>query len=266
MNDRALFDTNDGRFLPSGLTRGGWADDAQHGSPPAGLLARAIELVPTASPMQVVRFTIDLFRPVPLLPLTVATRVLRHGLRIQVVDAVLRHEDTEVGRATGLKIRLADTPLPERVEEPWDLPPGPETGVEVTWDGFGAGTGLARFYLDAVDIRSLDDSFMSLGPGRAWFRLHYPLLAGENPSPFVRLATIADLSNGNSTALDPRRWLFVNPDITLYMHRPPIGEWVGMTSAAHQHASGIGFADTAVFDQTGRIGRIGQAQVIEPHR
>ncbi len=264
VTDAALFDVDGDRFLPSELTRGGWSDDAQHGSPPSGLLARAIEMVPTASPMQVVRFTIDLFRPVPLHPLTVATRVLRDGLRIQAVDAVLRHGDTEVGRASGLKIRIADSPLPDRVEEPWLPPPEPEEGSPVRWRGFGEGTGLTRFHIDAVDIRSIDDSFMRLGPGTSWFRLRRPVVAGEEPTPFVRLATLADLANGNSTALDPADWVFVNPDITLYMHRHPMGEWVGMVSAAHQHGSGIGFADTTVFDTGGRIGRIGQAQVIQP--
>ncbi len=261
----ALFIADDGLFVPTDLTRGGWSDDAQHGSPPSGLLARAIESTPTAATMQVVRFTIDLFRPVPVAPLSVETRVLRDGLRIQVVDAMLRHGDVAVGRASGLKIRLRDIELPGRSVEPWEQPPGPDEAADVDWGGaHGAGTGLLRFHVDAVEIRTFDNSFMSLGPGTSWFRLRYPLIAGEEVSPFVRVATLADMSNGNSTALDPRSWLFVNPDLTLYMHRPPRGAWVGMLSAAHPHGSGIGLADTTVFDDVGPIGRIGQAQVLEP--
>jgi hypothetical protein len=79
----------------------------------------------------------------------------------------------------------------------------------------------------------------------------------------VRLATVADMSNGNSQALDPSAYIYVNPDITLYAHRLPMGDWIGMKSAAHQHESGIGLADTRVFDEHGPIGRINQAQLLD---
>ncbi len=59
---------------------------------------------------------------------------------------------------------------------------------------------------------------------------------------------------------------FVNPDITVYCHRPLVGDYVGMHSAAFQHSTGIGVADTWLFDQDGGLGRINQAQLIEPRR
>lgn len=263
MPAHALFEFDGERFHPTELTRGGWSNDAQHGSPPSGLLARAVESVPTAAPMQVARFTIDLFRPVPLDPLSVDVEVLRDGRRIQVVETILRDGDVQVGRATALKIRTADVALPEVAQEPWEQPVGPEAAIRVEgfWD-FG-GSELARFHRDAVEIRSIDDSFMRHGPGVSWFRLRCPLVAGEELSPFVRLATLADMSNGNSQALDPMAYIYVNPDITLYAHRLPVGEWVGMKSAAHQHRSGIGLADTRVFDEHGPLGRINQAQLLD---
>jgi hypothetical protein len=261
----ALFTPEGESCVPSELTRGGWSDDSQHGSPPSGLLARAIELVPTAVPMQVVRFTIDLFRPVPLTPLTTQTIVRRDGKRIQVVDALLLDGDVAVGRATSLKIGVVDhLGLSEREEEPWIQPEGPDDAHPFVWTGtFGETQGLTRFHLHGVEIRTFGDSFQSFKPGVSWFRLTAPLVAGEEPTPFVRLATLADMSNGNSQALDPSRWLYVNPDITLYAHRMPMGEWVGMRSAAHQHDHGIGLADTRVFDGDGPIGRINQAQLLD---
>lgn len=259
----ALFHLDGATFVPTELTRGGWSDDAQHGSPPSGLLGRAIEAAPTVVPMQVARLTIDLFRPVPLAPLRVDVRVLRDGKRIQVCEATLRHGEVEVGRATGLKIRTAEVALPEVDREPWEQPPGPEKGVVVKRFFEGPRADLTRFYLHAVEIRSIGASFERLGPGTAWFRLRYPVIAGEVPSPFVRLVTLADMSNGNSQSLDPRLWIYVNPDITLYVHRLPVGDWVGMRSAAHQHESGIGLADTRVFDELGPLGRINQAQLLD---
>jgi hypothetical protein len=215
--------------------------------------------------MQVVRYTIDLFRPVPLRPLTTETTVRREGRRIQVVDALLLDRDIPVGRATALKIRTVDhLGLPERNEEPWEQPPGPDQADTVDWRGeFGDGTDLERFHLHAVEIRTFSDSFLAHRPGLSWFRLRFPLVAGEASTPFVTLATLADMSNGNSQALEPSEWLYVNPDITLYAHRMPKGDWIGMKSAAYQHDHGIGLADTRVFDRSGPLGRINQAQLLD---
>ena len=49
--DHALYVTEpDGRFRPTDLARGGWSADAQHGGPPGGLIARAVEQVPRWRP------------------------------------------------------------------------------------------------------------------------------------------------------------------------------------------------------------------------
>jgi len=262
----ALFIPHGDAFIPTEHTRGGWSDDAQHGSPPSGLMAFMVERVPTAAPMQVVRFTVDLFRPVPLVPLTVHTILRRDGRRIQAVDALLSAEGVEVGRATALKIRTVDgLDLPhDDMEDGWDLPPGPE-GLELAdWAGvFDIDPSLTRFHTHAIEIRTVDGSFSRLGRGRSWFRLRMPVIAGVETSAFVRLATIADLSNGNSMRLPAHRFLYVNPDITLYAHREPVGEWIGMDSIAHQHDNGIGLADSLVFDRLGPLGRVNQAQLLD---
>lgn len=262
----SLFDLDPaGRLLPSELTRGGWSDDAQHGSPPSGVLARAIEMVPTSAPMIVARLTIDLFRAVPLVPLVVETNVLRDGRRIQVVEARLVAEDVEVGRAVALKIRQSSVDLPgagNAGEEVFE--PGPDELSELDWaDQFGLTSDLTRFHTDAVEIRSVDRSFATGQRGRSWFRLRYPLVAGEELTPFQRVATMADVSNGNSSALDPREWLFVNPDITIYLHRLPVGEWVAMDSVSRQSPDGHGVTDTLLFDTSGPIGRVLQAQLLD---
>ena len=223
-----------------------------------------MESVPTSVPMQVVRFTIDLFRPIPLRPLGVVTDVRRDGRRIQVVDASLFDGDVELGRATALKLRTTEIDLPGG-DIPWMESAGPETIDVLDWGGYGDRS-VSRFHYDSVEIRSVDDSFISNRPGLSWFRLKYPLVAGEESTPFVRLATLSDMANGNARAIDPAHWLFVNPDITIYCHRPSVGEYVGMHSAAFQHPSGIGITDTWLFDQKGGLGRINQAQLIEPRQ
>jgi len=263
-----LFYLDGDQLIPDSVTRGGWSDDAQHGSPPSGILARAIEMVATAVPMQVVRFTVDLFREVPLQPLTIRTAVVREGRRIQLVRARLFQDSTEVGQALALKIRVAgvDTDGELTGTAPvGDVPsPGPEDLPILDWrDTFGSGADLPRFHTDAVEIRSIGGSFLKRAPGESWFRLTRPLLADEEVTSFQRIATIADLANGNAQAVDPQRWLFVNPDITLYLHRLPEGEWIGMRSEVQQEPIGVGMTHTIVYDRRGRVGRILQAQLLD---
>ena len=92
------------------LSQSGWYEDGQHGGLVAGLLARAVEAVPTLTPMEVARLTVDIFRVVPTVPLRVATSILREGKRIQLVRAHLSAGDTQVAQATALRLRVADRP------------------------------------------------------------------------------------------------------------------------------------------------------------
>lgn len=261
----ALFVQSGDHFTPTSLSRGGWSDDAQHGGPPTGLLARAVEAIPTVVPMQVARFTIDLYREVPLAePLSVATDLIRDGRRIQVVEATLTSGSLPVARASCLKIRTSEVPISATVE-PWSAPPAPDAAHPVDWDAVGLDWGsTTRFHLHAVDIRTVEGTWHRRGEGISWVRLAYPVVAGDEPTAFVRTATLSDLGNGNSQALDGREWLYVNPDITLYLHRLPRGPWLGLRSHASQHDTGIGFADTLLFDEHGPVGRVGQAQILEP--
>jgi len=105
----ALFEAD--RFLPTELTRGPWSPDAQHGGPPAALLALCVERHAGGAGTQVVRMTVELLRPVPLAPLAVTVRTLRPGKKVQLVDATLRAGDVEVARATALRRSLGGRAL-----------------------------------------------------------------------------------------------------------------------------------------------------------
>ena len=262
---RALFVPNGGVFEPTGLTRSYWSASAQHGGPPVGLLARAIEQVPTSNPMQVVRLTVDLYRPVPIdTPVHAETRVVKDGRRIQVVDASLLAEGRAVARASALKIRTSEIALrPSPVA--WQPPPGPYEAEAISWPRTGAAeSDLEFFHIHAIEVRTVDGSLFKPGEGLSWVRLAVPVVEGEPTTPFVATATLSDVGNGNAMALDGRTWLYVNPDLGLALHRIPVGEWLGMRSVAHQHPSGIGLADSQLFDTTGPVGRVVQSQIVEP--
>jgi hypothetical protein len=219
-------------------------------------------MVPTPVPMRLARLTVDLTRPVPLEPLRIETSVVKEGRRIQLVDARLIGGGVELGRARALKIRLGELDVPD--PETDRMPIAPDGVDMLEWRGhFGEDDDRTRFHYDAVEIRTRGGSFATPGPGVSWFRLLVPVVQGEDTSDLVRIATIADMANGNSQVLDPVVHAFINPDISLHLHRLPSGEWIGMRSIAYPQPDGIGLADTAVYDLKGRVGRIVQSQYIE---
>ena len=256
----ALYHADGDRFVPTEATIGPWDREAQHGGPPAALLARAVEHVEAPVPQQVTRLTYDLLRPVPLRPLEVRTEAVRTGKRISVVEAGLWADGTLVMRVSALRIRTADLALPEGVS-PDDVPPLPVgEGEEAILLGGGDA------YNDlGVEIRFLHGGFQHMGPGTAWVRLRLPVVAGEEPSPVVRAAAAADLGNGVSSVLKQRDWLYINPDLTVHLSRPPHGEWIAVRAVTHPGPSGAGMAESALYDSRGRIGRSVQSLLLDRH-
>lgn len=258
----ALYEPDGDRFVPTVLTTGPWDAGAQHGGAPAALLTRAIEQVEAPGPMQVARLTFELLRPVPLTPLTVATTVLRPGRKVQLVQAsLLTIDGTEVVRCTSLRIRSADLPVPDDTL-PDDPPPiGPEHGQilqfpERRHDG-------PSFAAEGCEIRFVAGGFDRPGPGTAWIRLRVPVVAGEAPTPMMRLAAASDYGNGLSWSLPRGEWLFINPDLSVHVTRPPVGEWVALASVTHPTNLGVGLAESAMYDGQGRVGRAVQSLLLD---
>ena len=53
-------------------------------------------------------------------------------------------------------------------------------------------------------------------------RLRVPVVVGEAVTPLQRVAAAADFGNGISSVVDwDDGWLFINPDLTVYLHRLP---------------------------------------------
>lgn len=259
----ALFLPDGVRFVPTALCRGPWSPDAQHGGPPAALLGRALERFEDGERMQVARLTVELLRPVPLTPLTIAVSFSRPGKKVQLVAASLRAGELEVARALGLRIRRSDLPPPADLPPDPPRPPGPESGAfqQPPW-----GDGLARpaFHSDAVDHRFVAGSFETAGPAVDWIRLRVPLVAGEPISPLARVAAAADFGNGISWVLSRLDgWQFINPDLTVYLHRPAEGEWVCLDAVTRVGAKGVGLSESLLWDQRGIIGRSLQSLLID---
>ena len=58
-----------------------------------------------------------------------------------------------------------------------------------------------------------------------------------------------------SGVLDYRRWVFINPDLTVYLHRMPRGEWVCLDARTTVEPHGVGLAESVLSDVEGLIGR-----------
>lgn len=262
----AIYVRDGGRLVPTDRARGPWDPQAQHGGAPAALLAAEAERVdvPGASgaSLAVARLTVELLRPVPMAPLAATARVLRPGRRVALVQAELATGDgTVVARATALRIRREAGATPE-VQPPGTVPPArrPDPQAATAPSAAAAPT----FGADGMEIRFAHGEFTEPGPATAWMRLRVPLVAGQPTSPLARAVAVADFGNGISAALPWADWVFINPDLTVYVDRPPTGEWVSIASSTTVRSDGTGRSDSVLGDEAGPIGRAAQALYVAP--
>jgi hypothetical protein len=113
-----------------------------------------------------------------------------------------------------------------------------------------------------MDYRFASGAFLEPGPATVWMRTRQALVAGEDPTPLQRVLVAADSGNGVSATLDWSRFLFINVDLTVHLHRMPAGEWVCLDAITIPEPTGIGIADTALYDERGPVGRAAQTLLV----
>ncbi len=259
MSVQPVFEALSGRFVATGLASGPWDPNAQHGGALAALLVRAFERVPAADGLSLARLTFEFLRPVPIGLVQVQAEVTRPGRRVQLLDGAMVAGGVEVVRARALRVLAADSAL--AYSEEIAPPPGPEQGRI----GELPGLHRPRFATDAVEIRFVAGRFGG-GPATAWFRLARPLVGDEQPSALQRLAAAGDFGAGLSGTLPRENYLFINTDLTLYVEREPVGEWICLDSQTRIARGGVGIAESVLYDQRGRVGRATQALLVAPRR
>jgi hypothetical protein len=250
----AFYERDGDAFVPSELTRGPWDPGAQHAGPPSALLGRAVE----REGWLVGRITIDVLRPVPLKPVTIAHELVRPGRNVELVAAVLSAAGSDprpIALAQAWRLRLDDD-VDALADEP--PPPGPETGGERPFFPTGQDVG----YHTAMDYSFVAGAFTEPGPARVWMRMRQPLVAGEPVSPLARVLVAADSGNGVSAALDYRRHLFINTELTVHLVREPAGEWVHLDAVTRVGPHGVGLSEAVLHDETGRLGRAAQTLLV----
>ena len=244
-------------YRSSALTRGPWHPDHQHAGPPTALVCRAVERAALEHGLtHISRLTANLLRPVPIGELAVEVAADYVGRNAGHFSARLIAGEKEVARFTALAQRENDVKLPDDLPgHPAPLAPqGPEESPIATFPFSGRHVG----YADLVETRTARGRFFD-GPCAIWFRLRHPLLEGEIPNAYQRVAVAADSGNGISAILDFAKYSFVNLDLTINLLRRPRGEWICLDARTHLGPNGCGLAESKLFDVHGLVGRATQS-------
>ena len=189
------------------------------------------------------RITLEILQPVPLAPLSVSVELVRPGRSVELLEASLSGPDGELIRA-GLA-RAGERPAARRAGA---AAPRPDAGAE----GEFFATGQEVGYHTAMEYRFVKGGFVLPGPATVWMRPRVPLVSVRRrrrcsaPSSQPIPATESAL---RSTGGRP---IFINTDLTVHLLREPVGEWVCLDAVTH--VDGLGMADSALYDERGRIG------------
>ncbi len=235
-----------GSWRATSHTAGPWDTRTQHGGPPSALLGRAMRRCQPRPDMMIGRFTCEILRAVPVGELSVQARLARPGRSVELLEASASAQGREVARATAWRVRRADSPPVEpRLPSPPPLPGQPPALPPAGW---------ADGYLSAIEWRQARGSLSAPGPATLWARMRYPLVPDEEPDPLERVLAVADSGNGASWELDMNRWLFINPELTVHLHREAAGEWICLDAQTVISAGGVGLATSVLSDRDGPVG------------
>ncbi len=270
-NDDALFHPDGDLWVPTDFARGPWSPDALHGGPVAALIGRAVSRCPSDEAMHVARLTVELLRPVPVVALTVTATVSRPGRKVQLVDVRVSSSGQDLAWGRALRIRrLADDddaaaglaevttsgPVPGRGA---GAPPAPDDGHRSP----GPVQGYTAFHSDGAELRFVVGEFGRRGASSVWVRLAVPVVPGEEPSSLERVAAASDFGNGVSSLFDFQNYLFINPDLSVFMDRPALGEWICLEARTTLGTAGVGMAECRLWDVHGPLGRSIQSLLVE---
>lgn len=246
MKKEPFFARQGDAFIPNPISSGPWNPDSMHGRVVIGLLAHAIEEQHGSPDFVPARLTVDMFRlPDIHTPIKVATKRIRDGLRIRLVEAEFFSGTTVMARASCQLLRRTenapgnvwspenwDAPLPDSIPAPTD----PKLGMNGKWT-----------------TRPIVGKMGSLGPRRLWMSEVREMVEGVPMSPFVHVATGADFASPFANAGDQGLG-YINSDVTVYLSRLPVGDWVGFETINHQADAGVAVGECFLYDEAGPIG------------
>lgn len=240
-----FFEKDGHRYLANRVSAGPWDPQSLHGRVLAGLLAHEIETLYGETDFVPARLTVDMYRLPGFDPIEVTTRPIREAKRIKVVDADFISGDVPMGRATCQLLRRTARPEGNVWSPPnWNVPK-PDS-IEPPPDRRTALGGM-------WEIRPISGAMGTVGPRRLWMREVRELVGGIPLTPFVRAALASDFASPFANAGDGGLG-YINSDVTLYQHRPMIGEWIGFEVVNHHATDGIAIGECFIYDTQGPVG------------
>jgi len=247
------------RYRPTRHAGGAWNSDEIHFSPLGGLIVHAIDLhreaAGGASGMELGRISFDILGFLAADDCVIQVKTIRPGRTIELIEATVTIAGRPAVLARAWFIATNDTtavaggdtiPLesPESAS-PWEMGD--------TWPGG---------YIASLESRTVEPP----RPGRtsAWLRTETALVAGEPSSPHASFIALVDTANGIAVRQSPTNWMFPNLDLTIHLHRQPIGDWVGLNTSVTFGPAGHGLTSSVLHDESGPIGRAEQILTVRP--
>jgi hypothetical protein len=263
----AIFRLEGGQLVPGPDSCGPWSQERMHGGPVFGAIVRAVEAAAPDPELVPCRFTFDLSRAVPLVPLEVHTQIAQQSGRLCLMRASLRAGGEEFVTATALLLRESDSGESVRDAQ---KPAGPE-GIE-TQSLFGAMRPASDIRPPGYHVR-VETRWVPRAEGEPlaiWFRMPLPLVAGEPTTALQRAVQLSDFANAvGSIALRDRgagNVPFINVDATLNLTRKPSGEWFCIQKRSIEVDRGISVAHCSLYDEQGHFGFVTQSRLVNRMR
>ncbi|AGB24052.1 hypothetical protein Mycsm_03779 [Mycobacterium sp. JS623] len=246
-----MFESTDG-------TRSNWDPEIQHGSPPLALMTKLIEELAAGSGLRVGRLTLDILGAIPVTTVRAHAWVERPGSRISIMVAEMlapKPDGSErpVARVTGWLLATSDTADAVTDRYP-PLVEGDSVPVPHSWED-------AKGYLETVCWRK--QYVPEDNTPVAWLSPLVPVVDSEPVTDLQRLAMVADSVNGVGAALDPDKFVFMNTDTVVHLHRLPEGNDFGLRARGSIGPDGVGVTTADLFDRHGFIGTVAQTLLVQ---
>ena len=213
----------------------------------------------TAAGMQLARLTVDLVRPVPFAQLRVEVEPRREGRRLALFELALSDSRRVLSRATALCLRADSERGSVGAQFGAPTPGRPEDAQEQRIDRAG---NRWISYPGTLEMRHVVAPGGDAAPV-VWIRADAPVVSDGRLSGSVRAAGIADFVSPFAN-MQPGRSGYVNADITMYLHRQPVGEWHWLRVVSRGAADGLATAQAILGDLDGPYGACSAASLINP--
>lgn len=257
MENQAFFTRKGDGYVANPVSRGPWNPQSLHGRVIIGLLAFQIEQRHGDPQFIPARLTVDMYRLPDFSPIEIATRVVRDGNRIKVIDAEFLSGGVSVARATCQLLRKAKAPE----GAVWTRPTWDATSPDETPDEPPRANGMGSMWAR----KPISGGIGLPGPRRTWMAEVREMVEGTPLTPFQRVALCADFASPFANAGD-QGLSYINSDATMYLHREPLGEWIGLEVCDHGATDGVAIGECWLYDAQGPIGSATVAALAQQRR